>query len=101
LIDVSRAARQAGIVFPVALTRAAWECVVVPAGVLCQDEAGRIWDVVWMLRYAIKRGTEVRFGVHVRSDNRERTTPLVRLEAVCGPDVDGSACITVMLPDED
>ena len=104
LLDVSNTAREAGIRFPVALTRAAWErCITVPPGVVCQDEAGRLWDVVWLLRCAIARGSgsEVRFGIHVRNDNRERTPPLVRLKAVCGPDDDGSPCITVMLPGED
>jgi hypothetical protein len=48
LIDVSAAAREAGIRYPVALTRAAWErCVTVPPGVACQAEAGRLWDVLW------------------------------------------------------
>jgi hypothetical protein len=104
LIDVSATAREAGVRWPVALTRAAWErCVTVPPGVACQDEAGRLWDVVWMLRCAIGRssGAEVRFGVHVRNDNRERTPPLVRLKALCGPGDDGQPCITVMMPDED
>ena len=30
-------------------------CVTVPPGVLCQDEAGRLCDVCWMLRCAIGR----------------------------------------------
>ena len=106
LIDVSPTAREAGFKFPVALTRAAWErCVTVPPGVLCQDEAGRLWDVLTMLRFAARgaRGgaTEVRFGVHVRNDNRERTPPLVRRKAVCGPGDEGEPVITVMMPDED
>jgi hypothetical protein len=47
LIDVSAVAREAGIRYPVALTRAAWErCVAVAPGVLCQAEAGRLWDVL-------------------------------------------------------
>jgi hypothetical protein len=105
LIDVSETARQAAIRYPVALTHAVWErCVTVPPCVDCQDEAGRLWDVVWMLACAVRRGgpgPEVRFGVHVRNTNREGTPPLVRLKAVCGPDDDGSPCITVMLPVED
>jgi hypothetical protein len=105
LIDVSATAREAGIRWPVALTRAVWErCVTVPPGVTCQDEAGRLWDVAWMLACAIRRGCsgpEVRFGVHVRNDNRDCTPPLVRLKALCGPDDDGSPCITVLMPDED
>jgi hypothetical protein len=104
LIDVSQTAKEAGIRYPVALTRAVWErCVTVPPGVHCQDEAGRLWDVLWLLRLAIGRsdGQEVRFAVHVRTDNRERTPPLVRLKAHCGPNDDGSPCVTVLLPDED
>jgi hypothetical protein len=105
LIDVSTVAREAGITYPVALTRAAWgRCVTVPPGVECQDEAGRLWDVLWLLRLAVGRsdgGPVVRFGVHVRDDNRDRTPPLVRLKALCGPGDAGEPVITVMLPDED
>jgi hypothetical protein len=50
LIDGSQTAREAGFGFPVALTRAVWErCVAVPPAVVCQDEAGRLWDVLWLL----------------------------------------------------
>jgi hypothetical protein len=105
LIDVSDTAKEAGFRYPVALTQAAWErCVTVPPGVACQDEAGRLWDVLTMLRVAVRGQSggarEVRFSVHVRNDNRDGTPPLVRLKAVCGPDDDGSPCITVMLPEE-
>jgi hypothetical protein len=105
LIDVSETAREAGIRWPVALTRAAWErCVTVPPGVTCQDEAGRLWDLLWMLACAIRRGgsePEVRFAVHVRNDNRDRTPPLVWLKAHCGPGDDSVPCIIVMMPEED
>jgi hypothetical protein len=88
----------------VALTRAVWEqCVAVPPGVECQDEAGRLWDVLWLVRWAIGRsdgGPEVRFGVHVRNDNRERTPPLVRLKTLCGPGDQGEPVITVLMPKE-
>jgi hypothetical protein len=77
--------------------------VAVPPGVMCQDEAGRLWDVLFLLALAARRGggAEVRFGVHVRNDNRDRTPPLVRLKALCGPGDDGQPVVTVMLPDED
>jgi hypothetical protein len=76
-----------------------------PSGVVCQDEAGRLWDVVWMLRCA-SRGRnggarEVRFGVHVRNDNRDGTPPLVRLKALCGPGDREEPVFTVMTPEED
>jgi hypothetical protein len=105
LIDVSATAREAGFRWPVALTCAAWErCVAVPPGVACQDESGRLWDVLWLLRGAAARsdgGRVLPFALHVRNDNREGTPPLVRLKAVSGPGDDGEPVITVMLPDED
>jgi hypothetical protein len=105
LIDVTPTARESGIRYPVALTRAVWErWVAVPPGVICQDESGRLWDVLYLLRWAVGRsddGPVVRFGVHVRNDNREGTPPLVRLKAVCGPGDQGEPVVTIMLPDED
>jgi hypothetical protein len=105
LIDASSVAKEAGFRFPVALTVAVWErCVAVPEGVECQDEAGRLWDVLHMLRCAIKQsssGDRVDFALHVRNDNREGTPPLVRLWSLCGPGDDGEPVITVMLPGED
>jgi hypothetical protein len=103
---VSTTAREAGSKYPVALTAAAWgRCVTVPPGVACQDEAGRLSDVLTMLRFAVRSpggdGPEVRFGVHVRNDNRDRTPPLVRLKALCGPGDQGEPVVTVMLPHED
>ena len=105
-IDVSEVAREAGLKFPVYLTRAVWESyVTVPDGVQCQDERGRLFDVVWMLRVAARRtsGSEMLFRLHVRNDNRDRTPPLVTLKAVCGPrDIDDPApVITVLMCDED
>jgi hypothetical protein len=74
-------------------------------GVACQDTAGRLWDVLTMLRFAIRASNggarEVLFGVHVRDDNRQRTPPLVRLKAICGPGDRGEPVITVMVPEED
>ena len=104
LIDVSAVAREAGIRFPVALTRAAWgKCVEVPPGVQCQDEQGRLWDVLHMFRLAAHRADDslIIFRLHVRNDNRERTPPLVTLKAICGPGDDPAPVITIMLPDED
>jgi hypothetical protein len=106
LIDASETAKEAGFRYPVALTAAAWaKCVTVPPGVACQDEAGRLWDVLTMLRFAIRGekdgAREVRFGVHVRNDNRERTPPLLRLKALCGLGDRGEPVLTVMRPDED
>lgn len=104
LVDVTTTAQEAGIKYPVALTRAVWcQCVEVPEGVECHDEAGRLWDVLYLLRHAIGRarpGTSILlYQLRVRNDNRRARS--VTLKAVCGPGDDGSPCVTVLLPDED
>jgi hypothetical protein len=105
-VDVTSTAQEAGIRFPFFITRAVWDnYVAVPPGVTGQDEAGRLWDVVWMTRFAIIRSRpgvdRLPVALYVRNDDiRSR---LVKLVAVCGPlDVDDpQPSITVMLPDED
>ena len=103
LIDVSTVAMEAGIKYPVAVTCAVWaNYVAVPEGVVGQDESGRLWDIVWMLRMAIARsndGEEIRYSLLVRNNNRR--AELVTLKAVCGPGDDAEPVITIMLPDED
>ncbi len=106
LVDVSELAREAGFRFPVAVTAGVWaECVAVPEGVTGQDETGRLWDVLHLLRVAIAgqtaSGERVDFAVHVRNDNREGDPPLVQLYALCGPGDDAEPVITVMKIDED
>src|SRR5208282_761704 len=56
-VEVTKTAQEAGIKFPMFLTRAVFDkFVAVPEGVTGQDEAGRLWDVVWMTRFGIIRG---------------------------------------------
>ena len=106
LVNVSETAREAGIKFPAAVTRAVWvKYVEVPQGVTCQDERGRLWDILWMFRCAAARinGDTLLFKLYVRNHNRERLgrRDLVTLKAVCGPGDDAEPVITIMLPDED
>ena len=55
-VEVTKTAAEAGIRFPMFITRAVYDAyVTVPAGVTGQDEAGRLWDLVWMTRFAIIR----------------------------------------------
>ena len=105
-IEVTKTAQEAGISFPCFITRAVWDnYVTVPDGVEAQDEAGRLWDLVWMLRFAIIRskshGDRVPVALYVRNDNHRAR--LVKLIAVCGPtDIDEPApAITLMMTDED
>ena len=105
-IEVTKTAQEAGIRFPVFLTRSVYDAyVTVPPVVAGQDEAGRLWDVVNLLKFAIRKAQpgQVRlpFALYVRNDNRRPR--LAKLVAMCGPlDIDDPApAITVMLPDED
>lgn len=78
--------------------------VTVPPGVTAQDEAGRLWDLVWMTRFAILRTRpavdRIPVALYVRNDNHR--AKLVKLIANCGPlDMDDPAhAITLMMPDE-
>jgi hypothetical protein len=105
-VEVTKTAQEAGIRFPVFLTRAVYDAyVTIPPDVAGQDEAGRLWDVVWMLRFAVRRarpGVErIPVALYVRNDNRRPR--LVKLIATCGPlDIDDpQPAITVIMPDED
>ena len=105
-VEVTTTAQEAGIRFPVFLTRAVFDAyVTVPPGVTGQDEAGRLWDVLTMARFAILRSRpgcdRLPVALYVRNDNRRPR--LVRLTAVCSPlDIDDpKLAITVMLPGED
>jgi hypothetical protein len=106
-VDVSKTAQEAGIRFPVFLTRAVFDAhVAVPESLHGQDEAGRLWDIVWMLRFAVRKAAtqglvRVPFALYVRNDNRR--LKLVKLVAACGAlEVnDSQTTITVMMPDED
>jgi hypothetical protein len=105
-VEVTKTAAEAGIKFPVFLTRTVFDAyVAVPSGVTGQDEAGRLWDIVWMLRFAILRARagvqRIPVALYVRNDNR--AARLIKLIATCGPlDIDDpQPAITVMMPDED
>ena len=105
-MDVTKVAQEAGIKFPMFLTRTVFDAyVAVPPDVTGQDEAGRLWDVVWMTRFGILRARpgvdRIPVALYVRNDNR--AAKLVKLIAQCGPlDMDDpQPAITVMMPDED
>jgi hypothetical protein len=99
-------AQQVGVRYPIAMTATAFTTLVqltTAARAAGNDERGRWWDVLWMYRLAI-RGlppgrTEVRFDVLCIIDERDPTRCTVK--AVCGPDDQGSPCLTLMLPEED
>ena len=108
--------REAGFKIPVYITTTAFGDCVSPiegGGLVlapCQDIKGRLWDVLWMLGAAIRRhgksGGRLLYRVYVcpnipRGSKRTPRPKPVQLLALCGPDDDGSPCITICYPDED
>lgn len=105
--------REAGITVPVALTRAAWEDCVAWGDAddrrkgICNDEDGRLWDVLWMTRQTIRRARlcdrdRIRVQLHrVPRPGCARAPRLVELVAVIGPGDSGEPVMTVMQPDEE
>ena len=102
LVDVTPMAREAGFRVPVAVTRAAWVGVVEPDETPGQSVEGRLWDVLWMLHYAIATspgsGSTIRFQLYALIGGVSRP---VTLKAVMGPGDEGEPVLTVMWPDED
>ena len=111
LVDVTETAREAGFTIPVAVTRAVWErLVALPEGYRgFQDEAGRLWDVLWMaITYARANRDKDRFTmcVHVRDIRQDRRDsqrpPRKHFPVVAiGPGDQGEPVITVMFPEDD
>jgi hypothetical protein len=97
--------REAGFRFPVAMTTTAFCATVgeldtpLPAG---QDLQGRLWDVLWMLKLAIKSSKpgndRVSFSVVVWDGKRRNK---VNLWSLCGPGDRCEPVITIMLEGED
>jgi hypothetical protein len=98
-------ADEAGIRWPVALTRALWaEAVEVNARdrEYGQDVTGRLWDVLWLFAVAVRtrRFAEDTF-VYAVMVQKGRQLERVRIKAHVGPGDKGEPVITLMLPDED
>lgn len=108
LVDASEIAKEAGFKVPVAISEAAWrDCVEWTAEdskrQTHQDQAGRLWDVVWMgARGAPRSGDRGTFQLYrVKRDGRSRDATLVTLAIHIGPGDAGEPVITIMLPGED
>ena len=106
LVDVSETALKAGIRYPTALTLSVFQhCVAVPDRLVgFQDEQGRLWDILWMLRQALalKRNRESNELVYtVLIQNFKSGPKPVRLKAVCSAGDNLEPVITIMFPDED
>jgi len=103
LIDISDAAKCAGIKHPTAITQNLWSSwVEVPEGLEgLQDASGRLWDVLWMFSVAARKAASDRLTYSVLFQTKERKMEKVQLNAVCGPGDNAEPVITIMLPGDD
>jgi hypothetical protein len=108
LVDVSETGREAGFVWPVALTAALF-ALVSPTRVEReegQDFEGRLWDVlnlaVYAIRTASENGTERRFTVAFREAGRDRAVGLYNEELllVTGPGDEMEPVVTIGFPSD-
>jgi hypothetical protein len=105
LVDVTAQAKETGISLPTALTREVWEWFVAlspAAKEACNDERGRLHDILWMFRCAARAAkdvSELQFQLYVVTTQPE--PGLVTLKAICGPGDDEAPVITILLPEQD
>ncbi len=103
LVDVSELAREAGFVWPVALTTAVWAIVEdIPRRYRTwQTAEGRLYDALWMaycaIRSATRSSTELLYTLLLDHGRHRYLT----LKLVTGPGDHGEPVVTIMLPTED
>ena len=109
LVDVSKMAKEAGFRVPVAVTRSVWGQYIEWTDndtdkQTIQDQPGRLWDVLWMLRFAYlsNKSEFLIYTLHiVPRDGHSKKPVLVKLKAILGGGDEGEPVITIMLPHED
>ena len=112
LIDISSTAREAGYLYPVAVTSRVWSEVITPderTRSCGQSEAGRMWDMLTMLKHYIRRkntGQTVIFKFYAIMPDKYgqvncEDPRLVTLKSECHPGDNWEPVITIMLPNED
>lgn len=119
LIDVTETAKEAGIVYPVAISQGLWgEYIEVPESLKgIQDLQGRLWDVLTMFRFSAKTtkmaddgvvesqrcGHQTMFFKTIFQMPSTRGTPkmeTVSIKSICGPGDNAEPVLTFMLPEE-
>jgi hypothetical protein len=104
LIDITETAKEAGVVYPTAVTQALWDGYIVAPDELkgIQDMQGRLWDVLTMFTFTVKAMKKANIDMAESQKDTAQTlyfmtifqmpsktgTPKMRtipLKAVCSP----------------
>lgn len=101
----AKLAREAGILLPVACTRALW-AIVNPSEKLKklgQSVTGRLWDLFSMFRFAVRSrpDTDLLFYKCLFLQEGKRRATCFIIKAMLGAGDNGEPVITFMLPEED
>lgn len=101
LVDVSSAAREAGICYPVAVTHAVFDILNDTASP-GQDLKGRMWDMFMIFKIHIRgtSGDEIHFAPLFLKGGSLEPKP-VSMWAKCGPGDTAEPVITIMMEGED
>ncbi len=105
LIDVSETAQEAGIKYPVALTKALWYDLIVPSEEMRdigQTTEGRLWDLLFLFVLFARNVTDAQFLFRCLFLMKPSAAPESKtIQAHIGPGDFGEPVITFMLPEED
>jgi hypothetical protein len=112
LVDVSTMAAEAGFGHPAAMASAAWADTVAwgQSNSAMQDEAGRLWDALWMASMAIRKplgrreelADRLQYAFYRIPNEPDATEPTEAILVVhIGGGDNGEPVITIMLPNED
>jgi hypothetical protein len=102
--------QEAGFRFPVGILIEPWDDCVAWTDAdserqqVFQDQTGRLWDVLNMLRFSMRgRHSDTLFFTvsRIPKDGQSTRPKNVRLKAVIGPGDDPKPVITVMFPNQD
>ena len=101
LADVSEVAKEAGIVYPVAITSALhYDISNIPESHGYQDYSGRLWDVLYMFAIRARNhsgGPGFKYEIIMHNGRKKYYT----IKAHLGPGDNGEPVITLMRPNED
>src|SRR5659263_115215 len=119
LIDVTETSKEAGIVYPVAISQGLWGGYIeVPESLKgIQDIQGRLWDVLTMFRFSAKAtkkaeddvvgsqrdAPQTMFFKTIFQMPSTRGTPkmeTVSIKSICGPGDNADPVLTFLLPEE-
>lgn len=117
LYDVSKIAQEAGIVFNTCITSSVHaELEDIPTDRSYESYDGRLWDLVYMLRYAIKQkkgenSNEIIFSLILNQKPEYRgikgkikfegKQPITQFKCICHGGDNGEPCLTIMNINED